>query len=394
MKGKKDEAWLARRRRADAAIRFAERVARAGGTTGSVLFRPRQDADLRALGQKTAKSKGLASPPPTNRALELALRRALGLPEQKVGAPAKRASAPPKQSTSAKPSPAAAAPKPTKPKPKRTTMPVTKETLGGKKAAVAKVGMQKRHKKAAAQTTDRVGLARQKSTAAIQMRTAQSRRALEGARNNAASRLAFNAARRARDEQSLGESVEHFSFDDLRSRWLTTLKYLSFETLDHSAPDIVAAKQRLAEIEDEWQRRAGLERDDPQYFDWPSTDAPKGSGSLGPRDWHDIGVLAYLGYHVGKTSSLTARERITLLGRIFEARLPPLNSSSYMRQWDLPASASRLRKMAETVASLCRNAKRQPRDRMAEAVRHWEHDLSYLRDTYYVGRFHFGWPST
>src|SRR5438270_11637764 len=101
--------------------------------------------------------------------------------------------------------------------------------------------------------------------------------------------------------------MEVWSFEELRRRWLRTLTYLSFESTDPSALDGRTAIERLAQIEAEWQRRAQLGRNDPRYFDWPSTEAPKAGGRLGPADWYDIGVLGYLNYHVGKTSSLSQR---------------------------------------------------------------------------------------
>ena len=103
-------------------------------------------------------------------------------------------------------------------------------------------------------------------------------------------------------------------------------------------------------------------------------------------------MLSYLGYHVGRTSELTAQQRTAILGRAFGMRLPPLNGVEYMKQWALPKSSGRLKKMAETIASFARNAKRRRHDRLAVAVEHWEHDLSYLREAFYVGRFNFGWP--
>ena len=57
-------------------------------------------------------------------------------------------------------------------------------------------------------------------------------------------------------------------------------------------------------------------------------------------------------------------------------------------------AAARLKKMAETIAALARNAKRRNNASLDQAIRDWEHDLSFLYHTYYVGHFGFGWPST
>ena len=58
-----------------------------------------------------------------------------------------------------------------------------------------------------------------------------------------------------------------------------------------------------------------------------------------------------------------------------------------------PRSSVRLKKMAESIATFCRNGKRRARS-MELAVVEWEQDLEWLRVTYYVGRFRFEWPST
>ena len=46
--------------------------------------------------------------------------------------------------------------------------------------------------------------------------------------------------------------------------------------------------------------------------------------------------------------------------------------------------------MAESLAAFARTAKRHDEDRFDEAIRHWEQDLEFLHDGYYVGRFGFG----
>lgn len=104
-------------------------------------------------------------------------------------------------------------------------------------------------------------------------------------------------------------------------------------------------------------------------------------------------MLAYLGYHVGLSSTLNAQQRKRLLDRVFAMRLPPLNGVAYMRQWGTPDTATRLKKIAESLASFVRNAKRRKNPSLSEAIRHWEEDLSGLRLAHYVGRFDFVWPA-
>jgi hypothetical protein len=72
----------------------------------------------------------------------------------------------------------------------------------------------------------------------------------------------------------------------------------------------------------------------------------------------------------------------------------PIFPKEYLAEWDSPGTASRFRKLAETIAALTRNAKRR-RDALFEtAVEHWEQDLRFLYDRFYVGTFGFGWPDT
>lgn len=238
-------------------------------------------------------------------------------------------------------------------------------------------------------------MSQRKAAAAAQDRASKVRSARAGAAKNAAARLAFNAAQksRAQDAKPTPASIGQRSFEDLRRAWFAALAYLlKFELANPSAPDVLAARGRLEEIEVEWERRSRLQPADPDYFAWPSTEAPKGPGDVGVADWEEIGMLGYLGYHVGRTSELTAQQRTAILSRAFAMWLPPLNSIEYMNQWGLPKSSGRLKKMAETIASFARNGKRRRGDRLTVAVQHWEHDLSYLRERFYVGQFNFGWP--
>lgn len=153
------------------------------------------------------------------------------------------------------------------------------------------------------------------------------------------------------------------------------------------------AHQLLAALDVEWKRRGeGQERPE-DWFKWPGTDAGVGDGSL-TGVWLDEGVLKFLGYQVGKTSDLSTPLREAILGRVFSGEIPPAFPRSYLAEWGAPASAGRLKKIAECIASFTRNAKRRRDDRLDLAIMDWEHDLQFLHDEYYVGRFRFGWPVT
>jgi hypothetical protein len=105
-------------------------------------------------------------------------------------------------------------------------------------------------------------------------------------------------------------------------------------------------------------------------------------------------MLSYLEYRVGRTHGLSTSVRQELLSRVFSGALPPVFDRAYMDEWGPPSSAQRLRKLAETLAAFCRNAKRRDTDAMRDAIRDWEGDVNFLYEEYYVGYFHFEWPTT
>jgi hypothetical protein len=63
-----------------------------------------------------------------------------------------------------------------------------------------------------------------------------------------------------------------------------------------------------------------------------------------------------------------------------------------MDEWGENNSSMRLQKLANTIASLTKNAKRR-KSPPAQAISDWESDLDWLKDSFYNGRFSFHWPS-
>ena len=141
----------------------------------------------------------------------------------------------------------------------------------------------------------------------------------------------------------------------------------------------------------EWDRRSN-QMNDAEFFHWPSSDTNGKSGKGLYGNLPDEGMLRYLEYRVGMHGEHSS-SRQALLSRIFEGILPPVFDRLYMAQWGTSGSSIRLHKMAHCLASFAKNFKRLGSDRYDEAIRHWEQDLEYLHDKYYVGRFGFGWPT-
>lgn len=384
-KTRKDPARL---RMVEAAIRHAEQVVRTSGQAGPVLFHPSTTKKPYAK----APARGASDAAPINPAMEMAVRSALGMPNPDT--PAK-----PDAAKSAHPTVAIDARRQartgpsTAQKPKTPTDAGTTRTQQTKKRKTPKkrtgpVGQPTVSKRSKAHKIRRAPIAVPPAAS----ETASVRR--NGAASNAASRLAINARMRTAAGTEAPKTVS--PFPELQRRWQAAFSYLQrFAEANPDAADVVEARRRMAEVEREWERLQTLDPNTPDCFPWPSTDAPVGDddGHAAAGAWQEIGMLAYLGYHVGLSSTLSAAQRLRLLGHVFVMRLPPLNGIAYMRQWGAPDTGTRLRKIAEGLASFARNAKRRRNPNLAEAIRQWEDDLEGLRRAHYVGRFDFPWPA-
>lgn len=132
------------------------------------------------------------------------------------------------------------------------------------------------------------------------------------------------------------------------------------------------------------------------YLKWPRTDAPDGLGELFQDNWVKAGMLSHHGYHVG-ISGQPQKVRLKVLDDVLKIDLSmsPF-CKAYLQEWGEPTSMSRLLKMANTIAALCRNAKRSPVNYQA-AIQDWESDLAYLHDQHFVTYLNLQsatWPRT
>lgn len=127
------------------------------------------------------------------------------------------------------------------------------------------------------------------------------------------------------------------------------------------------------------------------YFAWPTTDIAEG-GARGGQVVFNVrqGMLGFMGYRVG-TNGISSEKRKALLDYIFDNRLPKLESKAYMSGWGNPRSSTRLKRLANTLASFVRFAQLNDRERYQVAVSEWTADLRYLKKRYY-GKFKFTWP--
>lgn len=370
------------------------------GPDGLTIFRPSENGLRKAQKLSKRDQVGPRVPYSFNAAMEIALKKALGLPAEKQQTSEneklcdKEGLGDSPQvfgASSRKKSDSGGILRPDKG--------LVREATGGRTAAPTprkrKVTKPKpRTAKKAAKALERENAAQRKRQAQLDakkkkaekelLRKSQMREAVQDARR------AFNASMQ-RDRTSAAAQAS--PFDDLLIRWkreFTNLRRL--EELDPNAPNVASTRARLEAIEKEWERRRTLEPDHLEYFAWPTTGISGGVGDFGKVDWQPIGMLAYLGYHVGVNSDLKEGQRQKLLAHVYGMRLPPINDLTYMLAWDLPRSAKRLLKLADTLAALVRNAKRRQNTKLHAAISHWEADLAYLKKAFYDGRFDFRWP--
>jgi hypothetical protein len=126
-------------------------------------------------------------------------------------------------------------------------------------------------------------------------------------------------------------------------------------------------------------------------FSWVNTFAAPGDGSF-DEELPDVGMLKHYGYKVGNYGR-DKSSRHKILHLVFNSTLSVVVSEEYTQKWGVRASKERLQKMANSLATFCRNEKRKRNPSMT-AIEEWENDLQWLCLHYYSGKFSFQWPST
>lgn len=136
------------------------------------------------------------------------------------------------------------------------------------------------------------------------------------------------------------------------------------------------------------------EAEDDWDWPWPSTEVTKALVS-GRFDFNrERSALNLLGYRTGKGKGLADEERWTLLDQFYRRRLPWQIQHIYQDEYGAPATPDRLQKMANVLASNCRNMKKRTNvDSYGVAIGHYEADLDHLKSRYYRREW-FEWPST
>jgi hypothetical protein len=156
--------------------------------------------------------------------------------------------------------------------------------------------------------------------------------------------------------------------------------------------DIDEAREELVSHINSWTETgvdpAGPEPDWP----WPIDEPPEGpGGQTAPQFEQQYSGLRLCGYHVGKTNGMPDNERRRFLDQFFRNDLPSVVEKYHGDDYGEPGSETRLRKMANVIAANCRNFKKNDREKYRVAIADYEHDLEYLRASYYKAGT-FPWP--
>ena len=148
-------------------------------------------------------------------------------------------------------------------------------------------------------------------------------------------------------------------------------------------------RDREDEVPDFSQRESAL--------DWPVVDLSPSSGATSSSfEYLPFSALKLFGYTVGKTKGWPQEKRRRFLSDFMERELPPVVQKLFGGEYGSPMSSTRLRKVANLLASNCSSSFKRNAKGYKKAIEDWENDLKFLRVTFYDGhglKFH-PWPET
>lgn len=119
--------------------------------------------------------------------------------------------------------------------------------------------------------------------------------------------------------------------------------------------------------------------------------------TTGPFDaaFRQYSALKMFGYTVGKTEGWPTAKRQKFLSDFMELELPSEVAATFGDEYGRPMTTTRLRKVANVIASNASNFLRNDEVRYRAAIRDWESDLAFLKEKYYEreGLKFLPWPS-
>ncbi len=133
---------------------------------------------------------------------------------------------------------------------------------------------------------------------------------------------------------------------------------------------------------------------DDDIFDTAIKKSRHASHSLSNLSWRKLGLLKASGYTVGLSSNVPAEMRKQILNHIFLIDdLSDIDDREYAAEWGHPKTGTRLKKLADSIASFAKNSKRKNNPSLNTAIQEWDNDLSHLKRTFYDRWGDFPWPN-
>lgn len=130
---------------------------------------------------------------------------------------------------------------------------------------------------------------------------------------------------------------------------------------------------------------------------WPGTEPiPSHGNGEGNFSRPDISPLKHFGYSVGQNGENRSTRRNALRKTFTTKRdsIPGEYSSDYIKEWGPAESGARLKRIADHIASTCRNFQKR-HGNYDLAIEQWEADLRWLKKKYYNPlTYGFSWPET
>lgn len=153
--------------------------------------------------------------------------------------------------------------------------------------------------------------------------------------------------------------------------------------------------ENYAEIYDGFDEQFPFDTELPVQWRWPAINATPGNGDMNAA-FLPFSALKLFGYTVGKSAGWPQEKRQRFLSDFMEMELPSIVSEHFGDEYGKPMSTTRLRKVANVLASNCSSRLRNNPSRYELAISDWIDDLDYLKIKYYEGhglKF-YPWPDT
>lgn len=120
--------------------------------------------------------------------------------------------------------------------------------------------------------------------------------------------------------------------------------------------------------------------------------AAKGDYKAGTRD--DEGILAMMGYRVGKHNGVPEKMRRAILERVVSGPLPPIANLALLQEWGDDNSEKRLARIATRICFFVVKNASFNSENYDQALTEWRNDMDWLKEAYYVPRqYSFKWPN-